>query len=206
MPLLKNKKLLTGASVSAQTFNPEWPDHVGSGRERIIHMASPEFGVANLVSSTAQGASTLWPSANKPIAVPFRVFTGMTIFQLGWQNGSGTMTDSFDIGVYDPSWNRKVSGGGTARSGVSAVQWVDVTDTFLQAGKYYLVGAGNGITAGQFVDYLSGSGWTAVANAALGFFDSATNAYPLPNPLTNMVACATFTAVPLMFMAGRVPF
>jgi hypothetical protein len=169
-------------------------------------MASPEFGIANYTIASAASGSTLWPSANKPIAVPFRVFVGMTVYQLGWVNGSGTMTDSFDIGVYDASWNRKVSGGGTARGTLSTTQWVDVTDTFLQVGKYYLVGAGNGITAGQFTSYISVSGQTVTLNASLGFFDSATNAYPLPDPLTNMVACATFTGVPMMAIAARVPF
>jgi hypothetical protein len=130
----------------------------------------------------------------------------MTVYQLGWFNGSGTMTDSFDIGIYDASWNRKVAGGGTARTGVTAVQWVDVTDTFIPVGKYYLVGANNGTTANQMQDFMSASGVTAVFNAALGFFDSATNAYPLPDPLTNMVACATFTVIPMMMMACRVPF
>jgi hypothetical protein len=200
------RRLHVRDAVSAEVFNREWPDHVGSSRERIVHMQSPEFGVANLVASTASTGSTLWPSANKPIAIPFRVFIGMTVYQLGWINGSGTMTDSFDIGVYDASWARKVAGGGTARSGVSTIQWVDVTDTFLQVGKYYLVGSANGVTAGQFTDYMSASGWTAAANATLGFFDSATNAYPLPDPLTNMVACATFTAIPMMQIAARVPF
>jgi hypothetical protein len=200
------RRLHVRDAVSAEVFNKEWPDHVGSSRERIVHMQSPEFGIANMVTATANNGSTVWPSANKPVAIPFRVFVGMTVYQLGWQNGTGIMTDSFDIGVYDASFNRKVSGGGTARSGASAIQWVDVTDTFLQVGKYYLVGAGNNTTANQFTDFMSGSGWTVTANAALGFQDSATNAYPLPDPLTNMVACATFTAIPLMMIGARVPF
>ncbi len=187
-------------------MNKEWPGHVGASRERIVHMFSPEFGSANLFMATSGNGSIAWPSANKPIAIPFRVFQGMTVYQLGWQNGSGTMTDSFDIGIYDASWNRKIAGGGTARSGAGNVQWVDVTDTFIPVGKYYLVGANNGTTASQALDVMSGSGITVAFNAALGYFDSATNAYPLPNPLTNMVACATFTTIPIMMIACRVPF
>jgi hypothetical protein len=201
------RRLSVGSAISAEVFNREWPDHVGSSRERIVHQASPEFGVANMIAATANGAATnAWPSANKPVAIPFRVFIGMSVYQLGWLNGSGTMTDGFDIGVYDASWNRKVSGGGTTRSGASTVQWVDVTDTFLPVGKYYLVGAGNGTTASQFQNYMSSSGYTAAYNSFLGIQDSATNAYPLPDPLTNMVPCATFTVIPRMMMAARVPF
>jgi hypothetical protein len=200
-----DRRLSLNEAVSSEVFNQDWPEHLGSGRERIIHMGSPEFGIANLAIAQNQGVGTVaWPSTSEPVAVPFRVFKGMTVYQLGWQNGSGTMTDSVDIGIYDASWNRKVSGGGTARSGAAAVQWVDVTDTFLQVGKYYIVQANNGTTASQ-ARTLYGSITTGLA-AGLGVFDSATTAYPLPNPLTNMAAATIFTFVPISLIAARVPF
>lgn len=168
-------------------------------------MASPEFGSANFRLARGVSANLAWPSANKPCAVPFRVFTGMTVYQLGWRNGSGTMTDSFDIGIYDANWNRKVSGGGTARSGPSLIQWVDVTDTFLSPAKYYLVGSNNGTTTSNAIS-IDGAGTSVGMLAALGCQDSATNAYPLPDPLTNMVPAATFINIPQMVIAARVPF
>ncbi len=184
-------------------MNKEWPDHVGSSRERIVHLGSPEFGCAQFNIGTAAKANLTWPVANKPVAIPFRVFVGMTVYQLGWRNGSGTMTDSFDIGIYDTGFNRKIAGGGTARSGAAAIQWVDVADTYLTVGKYYLAGAGNGITASNATQVVATS---AVFMAGLGVMDSGTNAYPLPDPLTNMVAAATFTGMPWMAIAARVPF
>jgi len=199
-----DKRLAVNEAISCEAFNADWPEHLGSGRERIIHQSSPEFGMANFHIAKAGGGSVAWPSANKPIAMPFRIFKGTTIYQIGWKNGSGTMTDSADVGIYDTSWNRKVSSGSVARAGVSSVQWADVTDTFLQVGKYYLVMSNNGTTAGQSI--ATDGTLSAVMLAGLGCFDSGTNAFVLPDPLTNMVAAATFTQLPMMFMAGRVPF
>lgn len=200
----KDKRLFTGSNVSAEVFNREWPDHVGSSRERIIHMGSPEFGLGNLAKLGGASGSQTWSSANKPVGVPFRVFKGMTVYQLAWRNGSGTMTDSMDVGVYDAAFNRKVSGGGTARAGISSIQWVDVTDTFLPVGKYYLVGASNGVTANNAASVIASL--SAVMLAGLGCQDSATNSYPLPDPLVGMAAAATFTFVPWMAIGARVPF
>jgi hypothetical protein len=199
-----DRRLALNETVSGEVFNQDWPEHLGSSRERIIHSGSPEFGSAHFAMIAGPAASVTWPSANKPIATPFRVFKGMTVYQLGWRNGSGTMTDSADIGIYDASWNRKVSAGSTARSGVSSIQWIDVTDTFLKPGKYYVVTATNGVTASQQTSIAAAL--TVGTMAALGCFDSATNAFPLPDPLTNMVAAATFTWAPTSFIAARVPF
>jgi hypothetical protein len=199
-----DRRLAVNEAVSSEVFNQDFPEHAGSSRERIIHTGSPEFGLASFGVWAGPSANVTWPSANKPIAVPFRVFKGMTVYQLGWINGSGTMTDSIDIGIYDASWNRKVSGGGTARSGASAIQWVDVTDTFLRAGKYYVVQAGNGVTANQAQAVASAQ--TTATLQTLQCFDSATNAYVLPDPLTNMVTAGTFTVIPHSRIAARVPF
>jgi hypothetical protein len=200
----KAKRLFVGDLLSSEVFNPDWPEHLQSSRERIIHSGSPEFGSANFATIAGPAVSVTWPSANKPMAIPFRVFKGMTVYQLGWRNGSGTMTDSADIGIYDTAWNRKVSAGSTARSGASAIQWIDVTDTFLRPAKYYIVTATNGVTASQQTA-IAGA-LTVGTMAALGCFDSATNAFVLPDPLTNMVAAATFTWAPTSFIAARVPF
>ena len=198
------KKLHMGDALSADVFNREFPDHLHSSRERIITPASPEFGMANLVPAFTLPLSVAWAGANDVVAIPFRLFTGMTVYQLGTWNGSGTMTDSFDIGIYDTAWNRKVSKGGTARSGVSSAQWVDVTDTYLPPGKYYLAMSNNGTTANNSRNI---NGATSVGvQALLGVMDSATAAYPLPDPLTNMAAASIFTSLPIFMIAGRVPF
>lgn len=199
-----DKRLALNEAVSSEVFNQDWPEHVGSSRERIIHPASPEFGSAGFSMCAGPPANVTWPSANKPMAVPFRVFKGMTVYQLGWYNGTGTIGDSYDIGIYDANWNRKVSSGSTARATASVIQWMDVTDTFLAIGKYYVVQSTSGVTASQL--RAVAVALTVGTMAALGCFDSATNAFPLPDPLTNMVAAATFTWMPYCLIAARVPF
>jgi hypothetical protein len=199
-----DKKLRLGEAISADAFNKEFPDHLFSTRERIITPASREFGMANLIVSNAAPASFTWPGANDAVAIPFKIFTGTMVYQLGWWNGSGIPTDGCDVGIYDTSWNRKVSGGGTTRVGASLIQWVDVTDTYLPPGKYYAAMSNNGVTN---TNARSTNGVMSVSFlSALGCFDSATASYPLPDPLAGMAAASIFSSIPLIFIAGRVPF
>ncbi len=184
------------------------PALIGYPPTLFLTPASPEFAVSRSLDEFSTGVSQnptiatgTWPTANKPVAVEFWITEPITVYQLGWFNGSGTMTDSVDMAVYDSSYNRLVSGGGTARSGANAIQFVNVADTALTPGRYRLAMACNGTTASQQVV------WTGPANAVQwgmhGLIDSATSAYPLPAPLTNMVTAATFLFVPLMFIAAR---
>jgi len=109
-----------------------------------------------------------------------------------------------DVGIYDLSWNRLVSAGSTARSGASALQFADVTDTYLRPGRYYIAASNSGTTANNHVRVCQAL--SAVMVQGLGVFDSGTDAFPLPNPLTNMVAAATFSILPLVCIAARDPF
>jgi hypothetical protein len=162
--------------------------------KRLLGTHSPEFTTAAQVALAGTNTSAPWFAANKPIAVPFVLAMPVTVLEFGWVNGSGTMTDSFDIGIYSTSWTRLISTGGTTRSGVSVAQWVNVTDTVILPGRYYLVMSGNGITANQLQGFS-----TVGANvwAQVGCLDSTTDAYPLPDPLTNMGVMATNTRMPI---------
>ena len=196
-----DKRLFVGNALSgtmAPTVN------AGFAPGPLMTPASSEFatGDALVAMGSAYVLTGTWQTANKPLAISFFMGSDFTIYQLGWLNGSGTMTDSVDVGVYDFAWNRKISTTGTARSGASALQFVDVTDTPLPAGHYYMAMVGNGTTANQQAC------WTAVPAGTLTPLehDSATSAYPLPNPLTNMVnpgATHTSTGYPVMVIALR---
>ncbi len=201
-----DKRLALNETVSGEVFNQNFPEHFGSCRERILHPGSEEFGVANLLRGGIPiHTAAAWFGANKPMALPFRLRTGAVVYQLGWRNGTGTMTDSVDIGIYDTAWNRKVSKGGTARAGVGSVQWVDVTDTFLNARTtYYLAMSSNGITAANC--YFMMIGTTVTFMGGVGVQDSTTNSYPLPDPLVGMGSAATLSNLPYMFIACRIPF
>lgn len=187
---------LTYSRGGNATDQPAPPDIVTIANKTMFSY----IGQAELGGQTTGGNFT-WPSANKPVAIPFYLWQPKTVYQLGWLNGSGTMTDSVDIGIYDSSWVRKVSAGSTALSGASSLQFVNVTDTPLTApAKYYLVMSCNGTTANQ-LNVITGTVTQMLVLA--GCFDSATNAFPLPDPLTNMVAAATFVSIPNMYIAFR---
>ena len=176
----------------------------GQAPSRILTPASPNFSVSRHLLRTGTsiaGNSYAWEAANCPVALKFWLNRPETVYQLGWENGSGTMTDSCDVGIYDTGWARKISTTSTARSGVSSLQFVDVADTALTAGGYWLVMSNTGTTANQQ------QGSTFYANATMsalaGVYDSATTAEPLPDPLTNMAAAATFTHIPMLVIALR---
>jgi hypothetical protein len=154
--------------------------------------------------SQASVVSTNWFSANDPCAVPFRLSAGAIVDQLGICHGSSA-GNNFDLGVYDSAFARLVSTGSTLAAGNNLWQFVNVTDTALEALKtYYLVGSRDNATANR--TRAMGVTGSALGCNLAGVQDSATDAFPLPNPLTNMALAATVANLPLMAMAMRAPF
>lgn len=92
-------------------------------------------------------ASATYPAANRALACPFAIAAPFLVRKVFWWNGTTATTDSIDVGVYDEAGARLVSGGGTAVSGAASTQEVDVTDTLLEPGRYWLAYAQNGTTA-----------------------------------------------------------
>lgn len=167
----------------------------------ILDLTDSRFTGANRIQNMLAGSGA-WSSANKAYAVPFQVRAAITVYQLGWLNGSGTMTDHVDMGIYTSAFAKVVSTGSVARTGVSVNQWVDIADTVLTADTlYHLVIANDGTTANQHLFH--GTSASAIVGNFLGHKDSADALFPLPDPLTNMVAVATLTRIPSMFMALR---
>lgn len=82
-------------------------------------------------------ASVAWPAANRAIFVPVRVPIGVTVYKLACGSGTGT-TGNFDLGIYDAGGNLIVSTGTTAKTSASEDRVIDITDTFLGPGLYYL--------------------------------------------------------------------
>lgn len=171
---------------------------------RILTPGADEFSVAPFVNLAAGSSSGPWLSANDPLAIPFVLRDGVTVTHLGALNGTAA-GGGFDIGVYDTAWNRKVSCGTQTGSGNSAWQFIDVTDTPLSPGRYFLVIVRDNVTAGRqfFVSDVIAS---AAHLGLFGCYDSATDAYPLPDPLTNMALTATFTRVPICGIATRAQY
>lgn len=139
-----------------------------------------------------------WASANDPVAIPFTFWETVTVYKLAMQNGSSP-GDNFDIGIYDENWVRKVSAGSTAAT--SSWQVVDIADTVIGPGRYWLVLVRDTTTASRCGFYTVS--FTVASMAFAGLFDSATDAFPLPDPLTNMAAVATATRPPIVGIYTR---
>lgn len=170
---------------------------------RILTPGSPEFSASGaLRMNDSAVASGQWHSANDPSALAFTLPYGGVVQQLGWQNGTAA-GGNHDIGVYDLSWNRLVSSGSTAGSGNSVWQWVNVTDTALAPGRYYLAIARDNTTFNRVMYYIHAQ--QAYVMDFMGAFGTATDSFPLPNPLSGMGA-SILTLVPVIAIAFRDPF
>lgn len=170
---------------------------------RFVCPSAPEFGASGIIRQTGSVSSGAWFSANDPLAVPFALADGDVLGAFGWLNGSSA-GDSVDVGVYDLAWNRIASTGSQTGSGSSVWQYQDITDVAIPAGRYYLVMARSSTTANRQTFYATTS--SAMVMSFMGCQDSATDALPLPNPLTNMAATATATRIPVMGMMFRGPY
>lgn len=88
-------------------------------------------------SQSGVPTSATWPSANRAIYYPFYLGNPAIVRKLWWMNGTA-VSGNADIGVFTEGGVRLVSAGSTAQSGTSALQEVDVTDTYLAPGTYYI--------------------------------------------------------------------
>jgi len=117
------------------------------GSSGVISSLGGESSVSDV--QDIQGATTAaaaWPSANRAVAVAFYLDQPATIVKASWING-GTVNGNVDVGVYDEQFHRLVSSGSTAQSGASVVQTVDIADTLLKPGTYFMALVSSSATA-----------------------------------------------------------
>lgn len=145
----------------------------------ISSVSDEAIGTELIGQATASPA--VWPAANRAMYVPFTVPAPFTVVKMGVLNG-GAVAGNLDVGIYDDQQNRIVSSGSTAQSGASTAQSVDITDTLLLPGTYYMALAMDGTTATTLR--------MSPPVPLLGSFGllSQSTAFPLP-------ATATFAAV-----------
>lgn len=144
--------------------------------------------------------SSAFPSANRayytPVTIPYTV-VATKLFSI---NGA-TASNNLDIGIYDATGTKIVSTGSTAQSGTSQVQLIDITDTTLGPGLFYLALACNGTSA----TFLSHSSATAALASVAGIYSQNT-AFALPatatfaTPATVYVPVIGFTVAPTILI------
>lgn len=148
--------------------------------------------VLNAASTSLRLATSgAWPSANLAFAYPFVLYAPATVYQLLWYVGT-TSNGNVDVGIYDSQFNRILSSGSTAMSAtVSVVQELNVTDTVLMPGEYFLAGACSSATGTIFRN----STTDEIMLSLVPVYEMA-SAFPLPAKLTAVVSTQTSVIIP----------
>lgn len=104
----------------------------------MIGTVSPEcLGNAYRAIASTSAASAGWPVANQAAYMPLVLSRQITVKKLWAANGSNA-TGNVDIGIYDEFGVRIVSTGSTARAGTNTLQAIDIADTTIGPGRFYL--------------------------------------------------------------------
>jgi hypothetical protein len=173
----------------------DWPGDIRQwgGQTQTITPHDPwSLGYMISQASTTSPASQTWQATNRALFVPFRLPLQKTVFRI--MVGCGATAGNFDAGIYDEWGNLIVSTGSTAKATSSEVI-VNIADTPIGPGLFYMALATNGVTAmiGQVGSILS-------FTQALGI-RMMESAFPLPDPVT--FAVTTGTLIPSMSLYLR---
>jgi hypothetical protein len=107
------------------------------GEITITPWSYQSLGAALMGMGIVAAASNNFVTANLAVFVPFGVPEPVTITKMFWGNGAA-VAGNLDAGIYATNGTRLVSTGSTAQASVSVTQTVDITDTMLARGVYYL--------------------------------------------------------------------
>ena len=123
--------------------------------------------------------SRAWITANAAVFIPFRISSPIVLAQLFIYNGA-TLSGNFDVGIYDAAGTKIVSTGSTDQTTgtINLLRVVDITDTLIGPGVFYLAAAMDNIT-GTMMGILGGG----LNSRSMGCVQTAT-AFPLPATVT----------------------
>lgn len=118
----------------------DWPQSLPFNR--IVLSSFSLLGPANgmNVSTIATGA---WPAANRAIYLPFRLIYPFSVAKMFTIIGTD-FSGSIDLGIYSHDGTRLVSSGIGTPTAINSIYSVDITDTTLGPGLYYMA-MSNGI-------------------------------------------------------------
>jgi len=130
-----------------------------------------------IIGSYTTNASTAWPSASRAMYIPVACPGPFTIRKFTCHNG-GAVSGNVDLGIYTSEGQLIISTGGTAQSGTGTQQVIDVTDTLIPPGWYYLA---------MVIDNGTGTNQRVASSAFAKRFHGCrqqASAYPLPSTAT----------------------
>lgn len=139
---------------------------------------------------TAISGAAAWSSANLAVYVPFRL-TGPNVATKLFIGNGNPVAGNVDIGIYDHAGRKIVSTGSVARSGVNDHQVIDIADTMLDAGLFYLAVAMDTTTNSNYRRYTV----TAAYHTKMMGVAQQASAFPLPATATFATATVTDIAV-----------
>lgn len=151
------------------------------------------YGHSLLALQTSAPASTAWPSANLAIFVPMLINEQCVAYKLICGAGL-TAEGNFDIGIFDADGRKLISSGATAK-GLNVVHTIDITDTPLGPGLYYMGMSADSADAYAMVTPAGTAPVPLQKSRLYGTLQMAT-AYPLPATAT--FAARTFAPVPVV--------
>jgi hypothetical protein len=164
----------------------------------IIHTLSRQaIGDLKQAHNSAALVSFTYPAASRVLAYPFEIANPYLVYKLFWLNGTTATTDSADVGIYNEAGtSRLVSAGSTAIATANAVQEVDVADTLLVPGRYWMAYIQGGVTATPL-------GWSAAAvhMRCMGYAQQAGSGSTLGSTFTP--AAVTGTGMVMCGLAAR---
>lgn len=149
-----------------------------SGRDSFPLLAISTMKDGFFSAAATWGSSSAWGTANRAVYIPVRVTRACVVRKLG-ASVTATATGNIDIGIYSQSGTRLVSTGSTAKT-TSTVQVIDITDTTLTPGLYYLA-LNNDTTTDTFAVT---SDQTAPVVTARGVLTEEVGAVTLPSTAT----------------------
>lgn len=170
----------------------------------IAMTVMPPLGVISTLSAESIGlslrgytagsafASAAYPVSNQATYIPFSIPWTISVTKLWAMNGASA-SNNVDLGIYALDGTRIVSTGSTVRSGTNVPQAIDITDTTIGPGSYYMAIAQNG-TTGSYFATASASTFKASVMGVL----SQTSAFVLPATATFATVASNF--VPLIGM------
>jgi hypothetical protein len=166
----------------------------GTASVMITPLSPQAIGLQLAAVASAPPGNSGWPAANLAVYVPFTLDEQITVVKLFWSNGAA-VAGNVDAGIYDEAGARLVSSGSTVAAGTSTIQEVDVTDTRVAPGRYYLALAASS-TGQQFQRTQAGS---TTLLRAFGLANQV--AFPLPSSAT-FAACG-YDYIPMLGVSLR---
>lgn len=161
-----------------------------AGGNIIVSTTGPQGLGPAMASMRVAVANVQWPTANVALYMPVVIPEAGYATKLWWAVSNGAGGGNMDIGIYDESYNRLVSSGSTAIGTSQGTTVVDITDTLLQPGRYY-VGLASDTSSGTST--LIGFAPAAGICQALGVIRQ-TSAFALPSTATPVIT--THAALP----------